>query len=471
MANPTFKVFLSHRYKSPLINQRLFEVLTAHANIQFEVDVGTKATNVTRLERFVRDCDAFVGIYPFPSEDETRPDLKTALLASRYFRLELDLAARSRRPAIVFVDKRYGTAVTVPKTLHECRYDHREMQAASSDSREQGFREAAKRFCAEVAASIQLSGVREQLRERDRVGLLLPDNRLSPTGYSKRQIVQMEERLTGMALDPVRLNWRGAVDGPFLSQLENLDWAIVDIGADACSGGLPAFLHGYFVPQMRLLRMRENASDAPSPLETTLLAAFEVGYPKDIIRWENGKNLNLEFDQRLATLYEPRKHIATSDQARAYFASAALRKEAVFLSYSGEDLNFASGLVRVLKERFQQVFNYRDQAESIVPGRPWMEEVFDKLSTSALGVPLLSSSYFKSGNCTHEAREMMSLADSGALRMIPVKVNEEPLDLPSWIRGVQYIRGWEYPTHKELVEKLVSAYDAARPKSAVEPKS
>jgi hypothetical protein len=257
------------------------------------------------------------------------------------------------------------------------------------------------------------------------------------------------------------LNWQSAVDGPLLRQLERLDWAIVDIGADACSGGLPAFLHGHFVPQMRLLRLPGDQPDCASPLEDTLLAAFEVGYPKDIIRWQAGRNLGDQFVQRLATLYEPRKHIATSDQARAYFASAALRKEAVFLSYSGADRDFASRLAVVLKDRFQQVFDYRDEGESIVPGRRWMEEVFDKLATSAIAVPLLSSSYFQSGNCAHEAREMTSLADNGVLSLIPVKVKDEVLDLPTWFRDVQYIRGWEYSTN-ELMAKIVQAYDAAQ---------
>src|SRR5215211_8380099 len=103
MIKPTFKAFLSHRYKSPDANQRFFDALSAHGNLQFEVDVGVKATNVTRLEMFVRDADAFVGIYPFPSEADERPDAETALKESRYFRLELDLALRSRRPVIVFV--------------------------------------------------------------------------------------------------------------------------------------------------------------------------------------------------------------------------------------------------------------------------------------------------------------------------------------------------------------------------------
>ena len=38
-----------------------------------------------------------------------------------------------------------------------------------------------------------------------------------------------------------------------------------------------------------------------------------------------------------------------------------------------------------LKQKFPTVFNYRD-GESIQPGKPWLEEIFTKLSTSPVGV-------------------------------------------------------------------------------------
>lgn len=464
MLKPTFKAFLSHRYKSPDVNQRFFEVLATYGNLQFEVDVGTKATNVTRLERFVRDADAFVGIYPFPSDDDARPDFEAAMQASRYFRLELDLAVRSRRPALVFVDGRYGTAITVPQTIREVRYDHREVRGIASDRQEAGLRAITRAFCEEVAAVMKLRADPAQPLVRDRVGILLPRGKGSTAGYSKRQVAQIEDRLTQMSLRPVPLDWRAVVDGGFMRELENLDWAIVDIGAAACSAGLPAFLHGHFIPQLRVMRNLPDVGQLRSPLETTLLAGFEVGYPKDIIRWRDGKTLDREFLQRLTTLYEPRKYIGTSDEARAYFSSAALRNEVVFLSYSGDERDLASGVAKALRRRFQQVFDYRDQGESIVPGRRWIEEVFDKLAASAIGVPLLSPSYFTSGNCTHEARQMMALADGGKLRVMPVKIKEGPLELPSWMQDVQYVRGWEYSTPEQLVDRIVSAYDAAKPR-------
>ena len=62
----SFKAFLSHRYKSPLENLYFFNLFGEIAEVQFEVDEGLSVVNVTRLERMIRDCDAFIGIYPFP---------------------------------------------------------------------------------------------------------------------------------------------------------------------------------------------------------------------------------------------------------------------------------------------------------------------------------------------------------------------------------------------------------------------
>jgi hypothetical protein len=60
-----FRAFLSHRYKSPEVNEYFFDIFNAAAaNPQFSVDRGTIATSVTRLERLIRGADAFIGIYP-----------------------------------------------------------------------------------------------------------------------------------------------------------------------------------------------------------------------------------------------------------------------------------------------------------------------------------------------------------------------------------------------------------------------
>ena len=92
-----FTAFLSHRFKSPEVNLYFHGMFVEVADALFEIDDPTTATNVTRLERVIRDSDAFVGIYTTsgqPGDDLSHEQL---VKDSRYFRLECELAARSRR--------------------------------------------------------------------------------------------------------------------------------------------------------------------------------------------------------------------------------------------------------------------------------------------------------------------------------------------------------------------------------------
>src|SRR3954447_8546662 len=111
MQKLSFKAFLSHAYDAAEINVAFFGIFSEIADVQFEVDIGLKNLNVTRLERRIRDCDAFVGLYPFPGGQTFEPAPADALKASRYFRLEMELAARARRPGIIYYDKRYQSAI------------------------------------------------------------------------------------------------------------------------------------------------------------------------------------------------------------------------------------------------------------------------------------------------------------------------------------------------------------------------
>ena len=61
-AESPFRAFLSHRYKSPRVNEYFFSLFKDIATPLFQVDEGTKATSVTRLERMVRDSDGFIGL-------------------------------------------------------------------------------------------------------------------------------------------------------------------------------------------------------------------------------------------------------------------------------------------------------------------------------------------------------------------------------------------------------------------------
>lgn len=399
--------------------------------MQFDVDAGSLATNVTRLERMIRGSDAFIGIYPFEASSEARPALDSLLHESRYFRLELDLAARSRKPAFVVYDSRYGNLLPLPKTTMALEFDSLEIAGAGGFPSEERYRDAFGRFCKVVTAWMKYQApVQEATGMRTAVVVSLP---------TPKCIEVVVEKLHGRGYTDVQtVQFPPVLDRDTLVLFQETDFAVVDVGDAAASA--VGYLHGSFVPTMRLLRVPRGQRQAESStVERTLYETTDVGYAKDVLRWTDVRSLERGLEARLSVLDAPVRRLSTAREADEYFVSAALRKEAVFLSYSGHDQDFASRLSTALKERFQEVFDYRD-GESIRPGQPWITEIFDQLSTSAIGIPLLSEHYLASGNCEHEARAMVARHDEGAMQVLPVKVTAGKLDLPSFLTDIQYVR-------------------------------
>jgi hypothetical protein len=117
------------------------------------------------------------------------------------------------------------------------------------------------------------------------------------------------------------------------------------------------------------------------------------------------------------------------------------------------------GLSKALKEKFKTVFDYKD-GKSIEPGQPWLTEIFQKLSKSTLGISLMSKDYFESGNCAHEAQQMVAQKDNANLHLLPLKLYEGELELPPWIQDIQYLRLSDYGNDPRLVaQEIVNIVD------------
>ena len=161
-------------------------------------------------------------------------------------------------------------------------------------------------------------------------------------------------------------------------------------------------------------------------------------------------------EQRMDSLKKPRKRISTTEDALKYFRKATLRKERIFVSYSGRDQDKANELIASFRKQFQDIFDYRD-GKSIRPGEPWLKEIFDTLAVSPVGVPLLSPSYFESGNCSHELREMVARRDNGQMRVFPIKLRkDDEINLPNELKDLQYARMWEYKTPDDVASWIAA---------------
>jgi TIR domain-containing protein len=449
----SFKAFLSHRYKSPAVNRYFFGIFADAAEVQFEVDEGAFAINVTRLERMIRDCDAFIGIYPFPGDDPV-PERGNLLRESQYFRLELDLAIRARKPGLILYDRRYRQLFRCPPSISALDFDSLEVESPGGSPSRGVFERAFRTFCERVKEwkDYDITG-RAAGEQNTGVVLALPLRGRGADGYSRSEIDVVRGQLDSAGYDDVSdLRWPPVLDGETLTLLRQADWAVADVGYAGPASGAVAYLHGSFVPTMRLLRTARDSAGA-APLDF-LYQGVEVGYAEDVVPWSTRRSLEEGLRRRLSSLNYPVRRISTTKEADDYFRSASLRKDAVFLSYSGKDKPVAAGLGSALREKFQNVFDYQD-GRSIRPGQPWLQEIFTQLSASAIGVPLLSASYVASGNCEHELREMVAKHDSRSMELFPI-VLEADVEIPAYLRDTQYVLYSQSGSPGEVVEAILS---------------
>ncbi len=444
-----FDVFLSHRYSSPETNLYFYGTISSVMPVTFRVDRGITSTSTTRLERMIRDADAFVGVFPVPGDPLAVHDRASLLKISRYFRLELDMAIRSRKPTIVFCDRRYGNIFRMPADIISYQYDAQDIGRPVRTPARLRLQHAAETFFGYLAASVRAEAAqRAEGHERDLIGVLLPADRGRPDLADA-----VRGLLSEKGLEPLSLDWPPCLDSGYISKLRRCDWVVLDTSTPAGQAML-AFLHGQFIPTLRV-RRTDNPDDAdvkPSAAEDVLFGALEVGYRKDVVSWRTADELLSELATRIDVIRLEPELIGDSFRAESYFASAAKRKELVFLSYSGEDAAHGAEFGDELRKHFQEVFDYK-ASRALRAGEPWVDQIFDNLSAAAIGVLLISESYKTSEHCMTEARELFDAYLAKKLVLLPVKLDDA--SPPPFLTSLQYERRRQQ-SPAEIVGDLVA---------------
>lgn len=459
----TFKAFLSHSYSAAEVNLYFFKLFREVAEVQFEVDKKFEAktseavsapkkkssTSVTRLERMLRDSDAFIGLYPFsgvPQGGNLTEELKKQ---SRYFRLEIDLAIRSQKPAIVFYDKRYGDLLKPPEDIFSFPFDANEISGKGGSPNAGRMKIMFDDFCELVKRRKTYDEFQLSVEGKSKVAVLL-----SATDSNETLTEKIINKLAEYNCDDVELAKAPlALNNKFFRLLEKLDFAIVDHGGAAGESGIPAFLHGRFIPMIRTEKLLKDAT--PSKVNSFLFDGYESGYKTDKIVWEDEDYLLNELTERLDTILKKEvERFNTFAEAENYFLRATLREEKVFVSYSGKDLDIGKDIIKSLKGYFKNVFDYRD-GKSIEPSKAWIEEIYKKMDECKIGISLYSPSYFASDHCMHEVQQMMAMKDSKALKLYPVKLYADPINPPPFLGSLQYMRVADYPSVDEMVKEIV----------------
>ncbi|AUG81199.1 hypothetical protein CFP65_6549 [Kitasatospora sp. MMS16-BH015] len=440
-------IFLSHRYRSPEINLYFWQLISRVQQVSFRVDEGLTFTSPTRLERMIREADAFVGIYPLPGDAQENWSLAALRHEARYFLLELGIAARCHRPAIVFCDHRYGPVLRAPADIWVIEYDQQEITEAEDSVLSARVTQAFRTFVGRLESSITARSSSRSSFHKHSVGLLLPPDTRAEVGPL------LEDALRTAAWEPVNLPWPPRFDLAFTTRMRELDWGVVAIDHPAAVGAA-SFMLGHGVPSLQLVREpRAEASEAApaEAVDTTVLGELEDRHPRAVLQWSEPAALGQAFEETLHVIGRQPRLIHDAEQAARYFRAATLRKEQVFLSYAREDSEIAAVFSRVLRSSFQEVFDYR-RTGSIRAGHNWMDELMGSLAKSAVGVLLLSPDYLSSNYCLLESRRLYQASVQGEARLFPVRLR--PTALPEFLKDVQYHR---LETHTETeVEAAVA---------------
>jgi hypothetical protein len=437
----TVDAFLSHSYAAPDANLFFFELISTVARIAFRVDAGKYRTSTTRLERMIRNADAFFGVWPLPGDPRADWDSDRLADESRYFRLELDMAIRARKPGVVFFDRRYGNRLQTPKELHALPYDAQDVRLSTAAPGwrrlkvkiETAWDDLRRRLDAQIA---------DPTSTGENIGLVFPhaDGADAVRDVLARRDVNLVD--LPLELSPVCLRL-----------LRECDFVVIDTG-DAAAQAMVAFLHGQFIPLLRVQR-EDRAADA-SLMEDVLFGNLKVGYRRDVVRWSTEQELRERLVERLTVIYSQPNLIGDAVEARRYFGSAAKRKQLVFLSYSRQDAEIAAQFSGELRGAFQQVFDYRER-ESVPAGEFWQDHVSGELSSAAIGVILFSESYAKSGYCIDEARHLYGRKIQNEARLLPIRLDDSRA--PELLAGLEYRRLHEWGSPAELISAWLEQLD------------
>ena len=432
--------FLSHSYSAHDENLFFYKLNSTIATITFRVDRGKFSTSTTRLERMIRDADVFVGVWPLPGEPDKMWDQEELANQSRYFRLELGMAIRARKPGIVFVDQRYGKVLQTPPGIERLTYDAQEILLSANSPSWWWLHAKVERYWRELRR--QLAG-----RQLDApfaegcVGVVSGHYDDIDAGRVTEEAV-----LSQGFFDPVRLPATLSLAG--LNELRRCDFVIADVTGLEIET-MTAFLYGQSVPVLRTRRGTDQAQ--ATVVEDVLFGNLTVGYRKDVTGWSTEPELRDGLRERLGVIAQRAVLIGDQKAATTYFSSAAKRKEPVFLSYAGEDADLAAQFATALREHFQEIFDYR-QRGSLPIGEHWQDQIARKLSATAVGVILFSDHYSQSPHCVDECRQLYDASLNERAKLLPVKL--DAASVPDFVSGLQYAR-LSQETAAEIVDRFV----------------
>jgi nucleoside phosphorylase len=395
--------YFSHSYRPEDrgVNQ-FFWKLFWNNDFSFTVDPESDNFSIPHLELMMRWSACFVAVATH------RPQQKF-YKSSPFIAYEYGLAVRAQKPRLVFVESGV-TRQYFPEDSVVCAFDRKRLEDRRDD-----FIYLIEQLGSKSRAYASIGD-----RPRGPAGLLLP----ATTEYREAKAA-IGKLLAAAGHEPRELNLSFDNFFQFALQLDECDFAVIDIGSTRTPSWIYPFLQGRFIPTVRL---QYQSSRHNEPKKSLILDADEALRAEGVndelvIRWRTLDDLTTQLERHVEKLFQPREPFQSEKEGDDYFRNLGRREVSIFISNAGSENRFASSLVRGLSLENIRPFHYVYE-NPLELGKDWRDSLRAKLQSSQLFVPLISKDYWKSEWCEQEYELAERLSQRGMLDIYPYFLDE-----------------------------------------------
>ena len=396
--------YFSHSYWSDdcEINE-FFLGLFWKQNFRLTVDPKSDILSIPYLELMMKRSACYTAVVTHRTKEEP-------YFCSPFILLEYGLAVQAQKPRLLFVEE------GVSGNLFE------DGPMIYTFSRNREHREANRRHFARAIADLAAksrpySNAGVQLRKK--VGVLVPTAGAAGEAYSTLG-PRIRDQLWQDGYSPVDVDLKFEEPLRFLLDLDQLDFIVVEVGSPDLPPWVYAFIHGRFVPSIKLCHVPESTS-MTTPVDALIsgkLASKVARSGEPVIYWSDGEDLEVKLDRHLMKFRDARTPFATLEDGLRYFRGLGRPDGRIFVSNAGDANVFSASLSRAFSAEGIDHFHYvyRNTMEI---GEKWATQLAPRVDESTIFVALLSEGYAKSKWCMSELRRAEQLRRDGKITIIP----------------------------------------------------
>jgi nucleoside phosphorylase len=395
-------LYLSHSYRGRdrRVNEFFWELFW-DAGFTFSVDPQSKVLSVPYLEYLMKGSAGYAAIVSLRSEQKY-------YLCSPFVLYEYSLALLAHKPRLIFVED------GVSGKYFDESGDSIKLYTPSESilkAERNSFVESIETFKARV------DPYRRSNRSlRGKVGIFIEPGR---PAYDV--LTRITAAVDQAGFTPERIGPGDLENLQPVSRFDGYDFVIVDLDPAGIPHWIYPYIHGRFIPCIRLLHVQgDTRPELPPLIKSTILRGL-APVEEPVLYWRDADLLVDAIESQIERVKRKRQDFESLEEGLRYFRKAERREASIFISNPGEVNEFARQLAAAMKAEGMEIFQY--QEENRIPiGEAWEPRLQNEVRNSEIFLPLITKAFWKSEPCRME----LELAKQTGAAIIPCFLKKAP---------------------------------------------